>query len=221
MRSRYFPLSTLMSVVIICVLFACSDKGTDPTSQRTSLSVDSTSVHIAKGSSRQVTLSGGTQPFVIKTQPNSTIASASISSSLLTISAVDSGSTFLVVHDGSTPTPDTVRVSISVLATAVLPTVHYAAQIQPIFDNQCTGCHGSSGGLSLASGSSYTNLVNVQARSSCTSSKRVYPGVPANSVLYVKISGTACGTRMPSGGSLSAGDISLTTTWISEGAPNN
>jgi hypothetical protein len=49
----------------------------------------------------------------------------------------------------------------------------------------------------------------------------VYPSVPANSVLYVKISGTACGTRMPQGGTLSASDIALIQTWINEGASNN
>jgi hypothetical protein len=222
MRSRYVSPIILMSVVLMCILYACTDMGKDLTPQPTSMSVDSAAVHIHKGSSRQVTVSGGIQPYAVKTHPNISIASASISSSQLTISAVDTGNTFLVVNDASAPVPDTARISISVLAASISPSVHYQAQIQPIFDSRCVaGCHGSSGSLSLASGSSYGNLVNVQARSSCTGSKRVSPGVPANSVLYVKITGNACGTRMPQGGLLPSGDISLITTWITEGAPNN
>lgn len=221
MVSRYFLFSILMCGALICIFFACKDQGAEPTSQGKRLSADSTSLHITKGYSRQVILSGGVQPYSITAQPNALIATASLSSALLTVSAVDTGSTSVTVSDGSTPSPDTVRIAIGVFSTTPVPTVHYSTQVQPIFNSQCTGCHGSSGGLSLSSGSSYASLVNVQALSYCTTMKRVLPGSADNSVLYLKIAGTICGSRMPQGGSLGASDIALIQTWINEGAHNN
>jgi len=221
MGTRRLILSFAMCVTLFWLFDACKDKGTESPPQRAQLSADSTSVRVEKGSSRQVTLSGGTEPYSIKTQPNGSIATASISSAFLTISAVDTGTTFIVVNDNSTATPDTIRISIYVFSAAVHPTVHFATQLQLIFNSRCTGCHGNSGGLSLASGSSYANLVNVQSASSCTSFKRVLPGSADNSTLYRKVSGTTCGGRMPQGGTLSVGEIALIQTWINEGAGNN
>jgi len=107
---------------------------------------------------------------------------------------------------GST-TVFTLRVSISdgqapAVASSAQVTVDPAslsAHVQPIFTNRCTSCHtGSfpSGGLNLTAGKSFSNLVNVPAVA-CSPLKRVLPDVPDDSVLYRKLAGTSCGSRMP------------------------
>jgi len=85
--------------------------------------------------------------------------------------------------------------------------VDYATEIQPIFNNSCTSCHGNSGGLSL---SSYDNLM---------SNNVVVAGDHADSELYNRITlpETANGD-MPPSGSLSQSDIDLIAQWIDEGA---
>ncbi|MBI5472446.1 MAG: hypothetical protein HY961_08890 [Ignavibacteriae bacterium] len=102
--------------------------------------------------------------------------------------------------------------------------ISFASHVQPIFSGNCTGCHsaGGSAPFSLEAGVSRGNIVNVQATSSCTSEKRVNPGNSGSSVLYKKISGTSCGTRMPRGGSpLSQTSIDIVKNWIDEGAADN
>jgi hypothetical protein len=108
-------------------------------------------------------------------------------------------------------------------------TVSFSQQIQPIFNNNgCVGCHGGSGGLTLAPGQSYNNLVKVNAQAGCTTKKRVLPGNPDESVLYIRISATTtsteCGpnSRMPQGGPrLPQATIDLVRDWIAQGANNN
>jgi RTX calcium-binding nonapeptide repeat (4 copies) len=102
------------------------------------------------------------------------------------------------------------------------PLVDYPTQIQPIFSNNCTGCHGNVNppvGLSLTSPSSYSNLVNV-ASGEVPSLKRVQPCNPDDSYLVQKLEGTAAaGERMPRGlPPLSSDTINLIRRWITEGA---
>ncbi len=124
----------------------------------------------------------------------------------------------VAVDDGVNP-PVTADVTIA----GRVPS--FAADIQPIFA-VCAGCHGDSGGMSLSAANAYTNLVNVQANNgACSSLKRVRPGTPDDSVLVRKISGTACGNRMPlSNPSYFVDDPGLVTrirSWIAAGALNN
>jgi mono/diheme cytochrome c family protein len=90
--------------------------------------------------------------------------------------------------------------------------VSYQSNIQPIFDASCTLCHGSSGGLSLAS---YDDLMlggdNAPA---------IEAGNADDSLLVQRIDGTV-GTQMPLGGILEAGEITAIRTWIDEGAKDN
>ena len=103
-----------------------------------------------------------------------------------------------------------------VAALAWGQTVDYETQIQPIFNSNCVGCHGSNGGLSLAEGQSYGNLVAVVSHGYAPYF-RVEPGNPDSSVLYNKVAGTGLfGQTMPVGGSLSAAEIALIRTWIEE-----
>ncbi len=116
----------------------------------------------------------------------------------------------------TTPPPQTAEVS-------------FARDIQPIFNsNGCVNCHGGSGGLFLTQGQSYSNLVNVNAQAACTNKKRVLPGNPDESVLYIRTSSnsadTQCGqnSRMPQGSPrLPQETIDLIKNWIQQGAKNN
>ena len=93
--------------------------------------------------------------------------------------------------------------------------ISYSTTIQPIFNNNCTGCHGSSGELSL---SSYTSLM-VGGSHGAT----VISNDGSGSILIQKLKGTAAfGGKMPASGCcLDASVIQLIETWIDEGAQNN
>lgn len=112
--------------------------------------------------------------------------------------------------------------------------VSFAADIQPIFTNNCafSGCHGTNnpqpigGPQILAAGQAYANIVNVAAFE-LGSMDRIEPGQPDNSYLIHKIQGTqvsvgGSGSRMPlSGTPLSAEVIELIRRWVAEGAKDN
>ncbi|MFL5347326.1 MAG: PKD domain-containing protein [Hyalangium sp.] len=124
------------------------------------------------------------------------------------------------VTDGqSTPVVRTITVPVSV--------PHYAADIQSIWNSvPCTGCHGASGGLNLGATVSYGNLVNASTvNAACSTLRRVTPGDPDNSTLVQKISGTACGNRMPTNKPnyfvQNPGLIIRIRSWILAGANND
>ena len=88
--------------------------------------------------------------------------------------------------------------------------VDYNAEIQPIFDTNCTGCHGVSGGLAL---DSYSNLMSNDV---------IITSNSAESKLIQKLKGTASGAQMPKGAAgLDETTIMLIETWINEGALDN
>lgn len=92
--------------------------------------------------------------------------------------------------------------------------VDYEADIQPIFDQSCTSCHGSSSGVTLTSYDAVMNSVGSQY-----GTEIVVPGEPDESPLVDKIEpDPEIGSRMPQGGSLSDDEIELIRTWIQEGA---
>lgn len=92
--------------------------------------------------------------------------------------------------------------------------VEYATQIQPIFNSNCTGCHGSNGGVTLTS---YEALMNSDGNNYGTN--LVVPEDPDASGLVDKIEpNPQHGNRMPVGGALSDAEIALIRQWISEGA---
>jgi hypothetical protein len=184
------------------------------------LILNPTTATVTVGGSGTVNISGGTPPYTIQTPPNSSIATATLSGSTITINGVANGSTSLVVQDNTTPTSATATLPITVYTTG--SGVSFSQEIQPIFNSNCIGCHGGSGGLFLTAGQSYDNLVNVRAVAGCTTEMRVLPGNAASSVLYKRISGAACGDQMPRGGNpLAAADIQKIVDWINQGALNN
>jgi hypothetical protein len=164
-----------------------------------------------------VTLANGIFPYSIKTSPNTAVAVASLVDNHIIILGVNEGSTWLVAQDSNTPTPDTVKINIQVIKL-----VSFSADVQPIFNQYCTSCHGTSGGLSLTAGVSYSKLVDVYSQSSCLGMKRVVPYDALNSVLYKKIVDTLCGPRMPKNGAiLPVSKRYIIEQWINQAALDN
>ena len=97
---------------------------------------------------------------------------------------------------------------IGITIGTIIAQVDYGSEIQAIFNNNCTNCHGNSGGLNLAS---YDGLM-----SGGNSGDAVVPGDHANSLLWQKVESGA----MPPGNNedLTSDQIDLIATWIDEGA---
>jgi len=115
--------------------------------------------------------------------------------------------------------PSTMRYLVmSALIVAASPCltvaqITYATQIQPILTNNCAGCH-AGGSLDF---STYESV--MASTSSSYGRAIVQPGNPNFSPLYDKLlPNPQFGSRMPLGGSLTAAQIELIRTWISEGA---
>ena len=99
----------------------------------------------------------------------------------------------------------------------VIENVSYSASVQPIFNNACVSCHGSSGGVNL---SSYAQLMNSVGNN--YGSNLVVAGNADASGLVDKIEpDPQIGGRMPVGGSLTNTKIETIRVWIDEGAQNN
>ena len=84
--------------------------------------------------------------------------------------------------------------------------VDYGTQIQTIFDNNCIGCHGYSGGLNL------TNYDGLMAGGN--SGDVIVPEDHASSILWQQVESG----DMPPSGNLSSNEVNLIATWIDEGA---
>ncbi len=102
-------------------------------------------------------------------------------------------------------------------------TVSFAADLQPVFNQSCNGCHGAGGfgGLDLTAAVSWANLVGIESMGYAPT-QRVVSGNPEQSVLYLKIIGDASvGNRMPLGGALDLDTMEQFRVWIAQGAQNN
>jgi hypothetical protein len=103
-------------------------------------------------------------------------------------------------------------------------TISYGTDIQPIWNANCSGCHGNNGNLTLTPNNviSYPELLTETPTNSCRS-KRVLPDDPDGSILWHKLQfDNVCGGGMPSGGSpLDQALRDKIFAWILAGAPNN
>jgi hypothetical protein len=108
--------------------------------------------------------------------------------------------------------------------------VSLATNIFPVLSAKCSSCHGANGGFTVGSNSTalYGALTGAHSAScapAAANATRVDsaldPAAPTGAFFYRKISGSGCGTNMGSTGGLSAGEIAIILTWISEGASNN
>jgi len=78
-------------------------------------------------------------------------------------------------------------------------------------------CHGAPAmntGLDLTSASLATRVAGRKGAGACTSNLLIDKDYPEQSKLYLKVTGTSCGTKMPVGGSLTAGDQQCILSWI-------
>ena len=96
--------------------------------------------------------------------------------------------------------------------------VSFSKDVQPIFNANCTSCHGSSGGVNL---SSYDALMSSNGSEYGTDI--VIPGDANASGLVDKIEANPrFGARIPTRGPfLSGNEIETIRAWINEGALNN
>jgi hypothetical protein len=136
---------------------------------------------------------------------------------------------------GATLDPD----SVGTNPDTILPIEHgfFHEKVRPILEKTCSGCHSESSpdagmrlGGHISSGNVVKNLVNVQALHG-GQFKRIVPGNPNQSWLYLKASGTAisagctgtsCNTQvMPPTGevTLTSGELDVIRQWITDGAP--
>jgi len=90
----------------------------------------------------------------------------------------------------------------------------FVADIKPLFDTNCSMCHGSLGGWD-ASGYQSTMTTGNNA-------PVIVPGDPNASILLQKLLGTQeFGGPMPPSGGLSDAEIQMIEDWISNGAPES
>jgi len=103
-------------------------------------------------------------------------------------------------------------IGVGLLGAQTPNKVDFRRDIQPLFQEQCIGCHGPAqqmGGMRLDRRSSAMAI-----RGGTT----IGPGNADGSRLYLKLVGTKYGTRMPPTGPLSAEQINLIKNWIDQGA---
>jgi PKD repeat protein len=105
-------------------------------------------------------------------------------------------------------------------AIAVTPNVDYARQIQPIWEEQCTGCHTAvaenSGGLDLQDGSS-ARVLRVPS-AFVPGLNLIEPGAPERSYLMEKINcaDPQTGDRMRPTDAMAAREQALVRDWIAQ-----
>ena len=142
----------------------------------------------------------------------------------------------VTVTTNATPGTETVQAAIGAITgqrvVAVAATgIGFAASVQPIFTQNCIGCHAGAGapeGMSLAAGVAY-NAIFEQAAGEVSALKRVRAFRPDSSYFVHKIQGTQAtvggsGSRMPLGcttNCLPNATINIIRNWILQGAPNN
>lgn len=115
--------------------------------------------------------------------------------------------------DTNTAISSTAVESTPIPPTAASTSVSFAKDILPIFNQNCTACHGGRGGLSL---NSYD-----QVMSGGISGAAIVPGKPDESLLVQRMTG-AVSPQMPKGGSALSQDlIDKISQWIKDGAANN
>ena len=100
--------------------------------------------------------------------------------------------------------------NLLILSSFSFSQVDYGSQIQPIFDQNCTSCHGSSGGLRL---NSYEDLMIGG-----NSGSSIIAGDASNSLLVQRIDGSVNPLMPKDSQALPDSIINLIMEWINEGA---
>lgn len=231
--------STLKITVIAAVLLglaACGGGGASSSSNNTGAGTTSIASITPAGfvaSSTPTTLSISGSNFGSGMTVNITSSNGSAN---LTPTSVTSGLIVVSVPMSTVPAGNYATLSVksasgTVLATAVFGVASVAktlaADIQPIFNSNCTRCHDGTANFSLASGAAASSLISTTS-SGCSAKVRVKAGDPqrAQSVLMDKIlvastgSAACSGAGMPADSitTLSGADIQNVREWIAGGA---
>ena len=109
-----------------------------------------------------------------------------------------------------------------IIIRPLVDTLSYTDTILPIFLAKCVNCHPGFANLDLGVTNGYDDLVNINSVSN-PNYKRVNPGDPQNSMLYLRVSGSSqFGAVMPLyDAPLTDVEIGLIYDWIAQGALNN
>jgi ankyrin repeat protein len=101
--------------------------------------------------------------------------------------------------------------SLAPLAFSQSAKIDFARDVQPIFRQNCIGCHGPA---------KQNNGLRLDRRSSVIKpgSRRVMPGSLENSFLYYRLTGNGFGLQMPPTGPLHPEQIQIIKAWIEQGA---
>ncbi len=110
--------------------------------------------------------------------------------------------------------PITLSIALALSFSAVLSAqtavkIDFARDVQPIFRQNCVGCHGATQQLSG---------FRVDRKSIVLGRRGVVPGSSENSFLFHRITGSAYGTQMPPTGALKPEQIATLKAWIDQGA---
>lgn len=121
-RTRMVQLLCCLAIIGVFSIgmVGCKDDETTSPGPSPALSSSSTSLTAAPGGNTNATLSGGTAPYAIQTGPDTTIARASISGGTVTVNAIGSGYTSIVVKDTANAS---VRIGISVTGPIPITTI--------------------------------------------------------------------------------------------------
>jgi hypothetical protein len=105
------------------------------------------------------------------------------------------------------------------ICTSTTSTEATPPPLDTVFRPRCgfPGCHAPpvQGGLDLSAEEIEDRLVSVTSSSAlCAGRVYVVPGEPTMSLLYLKMTGEPCGSKMPLGGSVSPSELSEVREWI-------
>jgi hypothetical protein len=105
----------MMCVTLALVIAGCSndDNTVNPPPPPAGLASNPASISVQMGQQASSTISGGTQPYNIHTNPDSSIATVALNGATLTVTGVSVGSTAVVIGDNGGSTPITVAITVT------------------------------------------------------------------------------------------------------------
>lgn len=176
-----------------------------------------TGTNFTSGMTLSITSSSGV-PYTIT---SSSVMSSTVLSVSAVIAAAPSDNYVVFSLQKASGTPATAVLGVAGTSKTLV------ADIQPIFNASCIGCHGNNGGLTLNSPTNSANYLISATSLGCSPKFRVTPGDPrrASSVLIdkIKVASTgidACNGNlpMPMTGTLTPQQIQAIVDWVAGGA---